>query len=103
MPFKERVKYKSAIFVYKGLNNLAPDYIGKMFKYVSDVSSRSTRASQSNKLYIDPSLKKGCVRNSVCYAGATIWNNLDSDVRSAPNLNCFKTRYLNAYFSEAST
>jgi hypothetical protein len=100
MPIKDRVQFKSAVFVFKALNGLAPKYICDMFKYVSSVSSRTTRSSVDHKLYIDPKQTKKCIRNSISYRGAIIWNNLDNHITSAKTLQSFKSRYLKAYFTK---
>ena len=99
MPFKDRVDFKMVCFVYKALNGLAPTYTREMFKYVHEVSNRSTRATASNKLYIDHRLKKKCVRNHVCYSGALLWNNHNANVQNAPSFNAFKANYFKDYYS----
>ncbi len=51
MTIMDRVKYRKTIIVYKSLNGLAPPYMRKMFKFVSDVSKRNTRYVDKTKLY----------------------------------------------------
>ena len=45
LPLPQRVQYRQAQLVYRAVNGLAPDYICSMFRPVSEVSSRATRAS----------------------------------------------------------
>ena len=98
MSFKARIDYKRALFVYKALNGLAPEYCRDLFKYVKDVHSRNTRSAQSDKLYINPNYKKGQILKTVAVSGAKIWNNLNPHITSANSLCVFKSRYLRDYF-----
>ena len=45
LPLLQRVQYRQAQLVCRAVNGLAPDYICSMFRPVSEVSSRATRAS----------------------------------------------------------
>ena len=78
------------IMTYKILYGLAPKRLQKMFKSVSEVSSRSTRSTEKSLLYIDkPRLELS--KKHFSYRAAIIWNTLPQEVRLAPSLECFKT------------
>ncbi len=52
MTIQNRVKFRTATLVYKSLNGLTPIYMANMFQKVANVSTRNTRSSQSNGLYV---------------------------------------------------
>ncbi len=52
MSIQNRVKFRTATLVYKSLNGLTPIYMANMFQKVANLSTRNTRSSQSNKLYV---------------------------------------------------
>ena len=84
--------------MYKLLNNLAPEKLKQQFRYVNEVSSRVTRLSSENVLYIGkPRLE--LTKKSFAYRGAILWNSLPTHVRSAPTLDIFKN-CLDDYFRE---
>ncbi len=75
--------------VYKTLHDLAPPYMSNMFLNVSQVSSRATRSSQSNQLYVP--WRDLCVgRQSLRYSGAVLYNTLDSNIKESQSLTSFK-------------
>ena len=51
MPMPYYFVYRKAVLVFKSLNQLVPEYLN-IFKYVHQVSSRSTRQSSQNLLYV---------------------------------------------------
>ena len=51
MSLPDYYTFRKLIFVFKILYNLTPDYLN-VFKYVHQVSIRSTRLSTSNSLYV---------------------------------------------------
>ena len=78
-----------AVMVYKSLNCLAPDYMSSKFILRSDLfNSYNLRISES-KLTV-PLPRTNYYRNSFCYSGAVLWNNLPTDVRQAKSLTCFR-------------
>ncbi len=75
--------------VYKTLHNLAPPYMLNMFQNVSQVSSRATRSSQSNQLYVPR--RDLCVgKLSLRYSEAVLYNTLDSNIKESQSLASFK-------------
>ncbi len=89
MPIQTRVKFRTVTMVYKTLHDLAPLYMSNMFQHVSQVSSRATRSSKSNKLYLPR--RDLCVgRWSLWYSGAVLYNTLDSNIKESQSLASFK-------------
>ena len=74
--------------VYKSLNCLAPDYMSSKFILRSDLLNSYSLKDSENKLAV-PLLRTNYYRNSFCYSGAVLWNNLPTDVRQAKSLTGF--------------
>ena len=52
------IDYRKAIMVYKSLNDLGPEYMTNLFRFVRQVHSRTTRPSCANDLYLPPGKHK---------------------------------------------
>ena len=72
MPLSDYFKYRINILVFKVLHGLTPDYFD-VFKYVHEISSRSTRLSQSNALCIQRAKTQYLGRSFTIY-GSHLWN-----------------------------
>ncbi len=99
MPITDSINYPKAIMAFKSINNLAPRYMSDMFKTISEIHCRVTRASNRQDLYLPASKHKVLYTDSFAYSGAIIWNNLSPSIRNCSNLNQFKSTYLNDHFS----
>ena len=75
--------------VYKSLNCLAPDYMSSKFILRSDLLNSYSLKDSENKLAV-PLLRTNYYRNSFCYSGAVLWNNLPTDVRQAKSLTSLR-------------
>ena len=69
MPINDYFVYRKCILTYKVLNNLTPEYLN-VFQYVSQVSSRITRQSVNNLLFV-PKAKTEYYRLLLLYHHAT--------------------------------
>ena len=79
----------TCIMVFKILHGLAPKSLTRLFTYVSDISSRTTRQSEQKLLYIiKPRLE--LTKRSFRVRAAYYWNTLPVHVRDAPTLDTFK-------------
>ena len=78
-----------AVMVYKSLNCLAPNYMSSKFILRSDIFNSYNLRDSENKLAV-PSPRTNYYRNSFCYSGAVLWNNLPTDVRQAKSLTGFR-------------
>ena len=90
MPIKQRLQYNKLVLVHKCLNGEVPEYMGKRFKHINEVSSRRTRASDSNNLYI-PKHRTGYMEHSLTVSGSKLYNALPADLRSL-TIGCFKIK-----------
>ncbi len=52
IPIKDRVKFRTVTMVYKTLHSLTPTYMKELFTYQSEMSTRNTKYSNVNKLYV---------------------------------------------------
>ena len=86
---KSRMKQK-AILMYKVNNNCAPQYLQQLF--TPKVSNHDLRNSL-NKLSV-PKPRTDYLKRSFSYSGASLWNSLSEQLRSAP-LNSFKVELTN--------
>ena len=86
---KNRMKHK-AILMYKVNNNCAPQYLQQLF--TPKVSNHDLRNSL-NKLSV-PKPRTDYLKRSFSYSGASLWNSLSEQLRSAP-LNSFKVELTN--------
>ena len=100
----DRNQYFKALMMYKSLHNLAPQYLTRKFKYVSDIHNCNTRQAAAGQLALPP-LTHGndieCFMNSFSYSGVKLWNSVDPPtVRNAQDVNSFKNMYKSHYFKQ---
>ncbi len=94
MTIMDRVEYRKAIMVYKSLNGLAPPYMRKMFKFVSDVSTRNTRYVDKIKLYLPTGKHLKMFIDIFVYPVAEVWNSIPYNIRNCETTGAFKHAYL---------
>ena len=85
---QERIKYKTALFMLKCINNQAPEYLIDIIPRKQE--SRTLRSSTSN--YIPPKFTRNSqVSNSAFTCiGPRIWNSLPSAITNISDINMFK-------------
>ncbi len=76
--------------VYKSLNGLAPPYMRKMFKFVSDVSKRNTRYVVKTKLYLPTGKYLKMFTDSFAYSAAEVWNTIPNNICNCETIGAFK-------------
>ena len=90
MSVESRIKYNKAVFTYKALNNMTPEYINKLLTPMSQTHSLNLRSGETGALYVPFS-------RTVLYSGAfscsvpRLWNSLPQAVQNSESLNAFKT------------
>jgi len=87
MTIYERLEYKQAILVYKGLTHNSPVYFSTKFHKVQ-YSGRQLRSS-SNDLLSAPQPKLELFRKAISYAGPKLWNTLPAHILHAELINTF--------------
>ena len=88
--------------VYRAVNELAPDYLRSMFRYVSEVSSRSTRRAADEDLSV-PVDRTKISKNTIADRGEQIWNSLSTHVRQWQTLQIFKCLPIHRLYLTAVT
>lgn len=89
-----RVDFK--VLVYKALNGLGSEYINDMVKeYQPSRTLRSTSSGQLMRIRVQT--KQG--EAAFSYYGPTLWNKLPTQVRSAPDVDTFKSKLETFLFS----
>ena len=58
LPLRQRIKFKTAIVVYKALNGPSPKYMTDVFTHQNQIKQRSQRSSSHNNLYVPRSKLK---------------------------------------------
>ena len=106
LPIRQRIIFKTLVLVYKYLTTGQPKYFAPYLSLYK--SAMNTRRSNPKNLFLQvphycASIHKSKVHfnNSFSYDAPKLWNDLPHDIRSAPNLSCFKSR-LKTYLFQKS-
>ncbi|CAB4041326.1 Hypothetical predicted protein [Paramuricea clavata] len=81
--------FRDAVMTFKCMNNLAPKYLCDMFEKRSCIHNRSTRNCNSIQI---PLFKTASGQRSFAFRGASIWNNLDTELKKCTSLKTFKSQ-----------
>ena len=79
-------------FVFKALHGMAPEKTAGMFIRLADQSERTTRATESNFLYVDPTRLRTVESGNIRVRGSVYWNYAPSDIRTIDRFNTYKSR-----------
>ena len=96
LPIRQRIIFKTLVFVYKYLTTGQPKYFAP-YLYLYKCAINTRRSNPKNLFLQVPhycaSIHKSKVHfsNSFSYDAPKLWNDLTHDIRSAPNLSCFKS------------
>ena len=103
LPIRQRIIFKTLVLVYKYLTTGHPKYFDPYLSLYKSVVN--TRCFNPKNLFLQvphycASIYKSMVHfnNSFSYDAPKLWNDLPHDIRSAPNLSCFKSRLKPTYF-----
>ena len=77
----QRIEFKVALLMYKGINNLAPDYITSYCISSSTNQRRSTLRSAEKGNLIEPKSVSEFGKRSFSFAGPHLWNKLPINSR----------------------
>ena len=106
LPIRQRIIFKTLVLVYKYLTTGQPKHFAPYLSLYK--SAVNTRRSNPKNLFLQvphycSSIHKSNVRfnNSFSYDTPKLWNDLPHDIRSAPDLSCFK-RQLKTYLFQKS-
>ena len=106
LPIRQRIIFKTLVLVYKYLTTGQPKYFAPYFSLYK--SAMNIRRFNPKNLFLQiphycASIHKSKVHfnNSFSYDAPKLWNDLPHDIRSAPNILCFKSR-LKTYLFQKS-
>ena len=98
---KERVRFKTAVLMYKATHGTAPSYQSQLVRVADLPGRRSLHSARTNRLLV-LSVKLSTVgRRAFPVAGPTICNSLPDSVISSPSPSTFRQR-LKTYLFQAS-
>ena len=80
----------AAVQVFKFVNQLGPDSCNDLFTLTQDHHSVNTRSSVNNGIMI-PRMNLSLCQRNIRYLGAKIWAKIPDEIKSAPNLETFKS------------
>ena len=93
MNINERLFYVTNVLMYKVLNDVAPKYLNVF----ADHNLACGLGSSQNVTVRFPCTEM--FKSSFHYYGAICWNRLPDDVKSSPNITCFKSSLRKFIFS----
>ena len=87
----ERIRFKTAVMVYRALNQqLPPSYL---HGFVVHQAGRSDLRSATTQRLLIPRTKRSSIGDrSFFVAGARVWNDLPSEITFAPSLSIFRSK-----------
>ena len=87
----ERMKYKTALLMFRALHGEAPQHLSEKLVHVADVLSHCRLRSSSTSQLMVPRYRLSTVGScSFSVAGLTIWNQLPIDITSSSSFPEFK-------------
>ena len=88
LPVKQRIIFKLLLFVYKSLNNYAPQYLLDCLKIY--VPGKRTRSSQDPLKLTYPTKRKLTGDRTFTVTSSIEWNKLPLSLRQSPSVETFK-------------
>jgi hypothetical protein len=96
LPIELRIKFKILCFVYKCLNDNAPEYLKNLL--VIRTQNRILRSSSKYKQLVIPLVRKSTFASrSFSVVGPTLWNHIPDEIKESPTIDLFKCK-LKTYF-----
>ena len=86
LPIQQRVEFKLALYVYKALHGICPEYISDMV--VRYIPSRQLRSADQDLIQVPPGKYNTYGQRSFAVAAPTVWNKLPPEVRSIISPEC---------------
>ena len=97
LPIDKRIIFKTLLYIYKSLNDLAPIYLSDSISLF--IPSRKGLRSSMDTLRLDiPRSSRKYGARSFSVHGPTLWNNIPLAIRSSPTATIFKSRLKTGIF-----
>ena len=88
--FKQVSNFNKSIMTFKGINNIAPNYLCSKFKLDRQCHNRVTRFSVQNNLTVP--LASNSFKNKTFISISTpLWNNLPAQLKTINSILTFKS------------
>ena len=97
----QRIEFKVALLMYKGINNLAPDCITSYCISSSTNQRRSTLQFADKGNLIEPKSLTEFGKRSFAFAGPHLWNKLPINIRQSSSVDIFKKRLKTFLFDKS--
>ena len=88
LPFSLSSEMPHVYMVYKGLNDLSPEYITDLFVKTSEVHSRNLRSIDDGKIRV-PKRNGTLYENYFAVSAVKLWNSLPTTIRNSNSLKRF--------------
>ncbi len=98
LPVHLRINYKLATMCYRYFENTVPSYISDLL--LPYEPSRDLRSKDKMLLCVPKARLKTVGNRAFTYAGPTVWNALDLNLRKSVSLEQFKEKLKTDYFSK---
>lgn len=99
LPVHFRIDFKILLFVFKALNGLAPQYISDLIQIYTP--ARTLRSGSQHLLVESRTRLKTRGSRAFSVVGPKLWKALPLHIRTAPTLECFKSRLKTHFYSLA--
>ena len=91
----EKVLFNDLVLVFKCVNGLAPDYLGKYFIKRSAVHNKNTRGCNN---FVVPRCRLSMGQRAFYFRGPREWNGLADNIKNTKDIDSFKRTLLNNMF-----
>ena len=91
----EKVLFNDLVSVFKCVNDLAPDYLGKYFIKRSAVQNKNTRGCNN---FVVPRCRLSMGQRAFYFRGPKEWNGLPDNIKNTKDIDSFKWRLFNKIF-----
>ena len=91
----EKVLFNDLVLVFKCVNGLAPDYLGKYFIKRSAVHNKNTRGCNN---FVVPRCRLSMGQRAFYFRGPKEWNGLPDNIKNTKDIDSFKRRLFNRIF-----
>ena len=102
LPIEQLLLFKDTIMAYKGINNLAPNYLCNKFRKRSELHDHPMRHQD---LLNTPFYRTAAGQRTFQYRGTKLWNNLESELKNIPTISSFKKKlkfkFLETFYSSS--
>ena len=85
----EKVLFNDLVLVFKCVNGLAPDYLGKYFIKRSAVHNKNTRGCNN---FVVPRCRLSMGQRAFYFRGPKEWNGLPDNIKNTKDIDSFKQR-----------